>query len=82
MPACGCRRASCNSRGDCGSWVQGAEGPSRLQALDPATGATVLDLALGERLALLPRNPALLFQGLFVVGTRGGRVLGYELPKD
>lgn len=62
--------------------VQGPEGPSRLLALDSATGATVRDLALGERLALLPRNPALLFQGLFVVGTHGGRVLGYELPKD
>jgi hypothetical protein len=59
-----------------------AQGPTHLQALEPATGATVRDYALGERLALEPRVRAISYQGLLVVGSKGGRVLGYSLPRD
>ena len=62
--------------------VQGPQGATHLQALDPATGATVRDYALGERLALEPRIRATAYQDLLVVGTKGGRVLGYALPRD
>ncbi|UWX03603.1 hypothetical protein H1235_11700 [Pseudoxanthomonas sp. NC8] len=62
--------------------VQNPQGATHLQALDPATGATVRDYALEERLALEPRVRAVAFQGLLVVGTKGGRLLGYSLPRD
>jgi len=62
--------------------VQGAQGSTRLQALDPATGATVRDLELKERLKLETGVGPVDYQGLFVVGTQGGRVLGYALPRD
>lgn len=61
--------------------VEGSQGPTHLLALDPANGATLRDDALAERLSLEPRVPAIGFQGLFVVGTKGGRVLGYALPR-
>jgi outer membrane protein assembly factor BamB len=62
--------------------VQPPQGATHLLALDPATGATVRDLPLDERLSLDPSERATSFEGLLVVGTKGGRVLGYPLPRD
>lgn len=59
--------------------VQGPQGPTRLQGLDPATGATLLDAPLDARLDLDPPGEAIAFQDLLLVGTRRGGVLGYSL---